>query len=319
MPLARSTTRVIPFAVCALALVVPLVGRSAPAAQPPAAKPPAVDVEVRCVDDSTMKLKVLDERLELQTRYGTLQIPVADVRRIEFATRTPPEVAERVTVLITHLNHPDYDSRERANAELRGYRERAYFPLVKAIKHADAEISRRAEETVRDLQNKLPGGTLEPREDDVIHTADSRIAGRLTAPALRVQTAMFGEQTLRLADARTLRSAAGAVADETANAPAGPTNLMAFQNQIGKEAVFSVTAPQPGGQNIGVWGTDVYTLDSNLGAAAVHAGVVQPGQAGVVRVRVVTPPAQFAGTARNGIGSTPYGTYPAGGFEFVRK
>jgi hypothetical protein len=95
--------------------------------------------------------------------------------------------------------------------------------------------------------------------------------------------------------------------------------MMAYQGQFGKELVFNVTGPQPNGQGMGVWGTDVYTLDSNLGAAAVHAGLVHPGATGAVRVRVVASPPQYIGSLRNGISTAPYGNYPSGGYEFVRK
>ena len=305
MPLARSTIRVAPLLLFVAAFVSPLPGRSAaPVAQPtPSKSPPPTEVEVRCVDDSVIKLKIVDSQLELVTRYGTLQVPVADIRRIEFATRTPQDVAERVTNLISNLNHPDFEVRERVMVELRSFRERAYLPLLKAIKHEDPEISRRAEETVRYLQQKLPAGQLEPRENDVIHTEDSKITGRLSAVTVRVQTFQFGEQALRVADVRTLRSASGSSAEDLANAP------------VERKA----RSPRAGRQGAGVWGTDVYSLDSNIGAAAVHAGVVTPGQSAAVRLRIVASPPQYVGSIRNGVGSSPYGTYPAGGFEFIRK
>lgn len=277
------------------------------------------DVEVKYIDDSTMKLKILDDRLELVTRYGLLQIPLSEVRRIEFATRTPPDVAERVSAAIARLGHPDFQAREAASAELRTYRERAYLPLLKALKHQDPEVSRRAEEALRHLQSRLTPAQLEPKEFDVVHTEESKITGKLTVAAVRVVTFQFGEQTLRLADVKTLRSASGVAADDLAAAGPGPANLTAFQNQFGKEMAFAVTGAQATGPNSGVWGTDVYTLDSNLAAAAVHAGLVQPGQTGVVRVRVLPSPPQFVGAFRNGISSAPYGNYPTGAYEFVRK
>src|SRR5690242_18829304 len=46
-------------------------------------------VEVRFTDGSTLKVKLRDEKLELQTPYGKLLIPAADVRQIDFATRVP--------------------------------------------------------------------------------------------------------------------------------------------------------------------------------------------------------------------------------------
>jgi hypothetical protein len=311
--------RIAPVALTALVLLYVGTTAAAPVTTAPIVAPAGLEAEVRCVDDSVLKLKILDERLNVSTRYGSLQVPVADIRRIEFATRVTPEVADRVSLLISNLNHPDFDAREKATAELRELRGRAYFPLLKAIKHQDPEISRRAEETVRYIQQKVPPGQLDVREYDVIYTDDSKFTGMIGSAILRVQTTMFGEQSLRLADIRSLKSGMSIAAEEVANAPAAPTNMMAFQNQFGKEVVFTVTGAQPGAQGTGVWGTDIYTLDSNVGAAAVHAGLVKPGSTAPLKLRIVTSPAQFVGSFRNGIGSTPYGTYPAGAFEFVKK
>ncbi len=59
-----------------------------------------------------------------------------------------------------------------------------------------------------------------------------------------------------------------------------------------------------------VWGTDVYTRDSNLGAAAVHAGLLKPGETAVLRVTVVPTPNRFEGSARHGVTSSDYGEFP---------
>ncbi|MBX9579336.1 MAG: hypothetical protein K2X87_03430 [Gemmataceae bacterium] len=318
MPLVRTAARAAPFVLLAGLVFAPAHGSSAPVGQQ-AAKPAApAEVEAVCLDGSVLKLKVLDDKLELVTRYGSLQVPVADVRRVELATRIPPDVAERVTLLIGNLGHPDFDAREKATAELRGYRERAYFPLLKAVKHPDPEVGRRADESVRFIQQSVPASALESRDQDVIHTDDMRLTGRLSAAGLRVVSAQFGEQTLRLADVRTLR-AAGSGGEDAATASAAPPHLVAYQGQFGKELVFTVTGVTPNGQPAAVWGTGQYTLDSALAAAAVHSGTLRPGQAGVVRVRVVASPPQFVGSTQNGLTSTHYGPYQGGAYEFVRR
>ncbi|HUR54855.1 MAG TPA: LCCL domain-containing protein [Gemmataceae bacterium] len=307
-------------AVLTAAAVFPsrVAASGAPADAPKPTAAPA-DVEVKYIDDSTMKLKLLDDKLELWTKHGTISIALADVRKIEFGSRTPPEVAEKVALAISNLGHPDFGTREAASAELRTYRERAYPALLKATKHADPEVGRRADEGVKFLFGKVPAGMLEPREFDIVHTDDSKITGKLTTQVLRVSTFQFGEQQLKLADMRSLRSMTGNVTDDNAPAAAAPANLMAYQNQFGKELAFTITGQQPTGQGSSVWGSDQYTLDSNLSAAAVHSGVMQPGQSGVVRVRVVVSPPQFLGTSRNGVNSATSGNSPAGAYEFVRK
>ena len=266
-----------------------------------------------------MKLKLLDDKLELVTKYGFLQVAVADVRRIEFAHRCPPEVGEKIVLAISRLGHPDFPTRERATADLKSYRERAYPFLLKALKNDDPEVSRRADEAVKFIQAKVPPAQLEARDSDVVHTDDSKITGKLTAQTLRVSTSMFGEQALKLADVRTLRTGAAAVADEVINATPAPATLAAFQQQFGKEMAFTLTGHTPGPQQPSVWGTDLYTLDSSLAAAAVHAGVAKPGETVAVRVRIVQSPPQFVSSFRNGVNSTAYGNFPSGAFEFVRK
>lgn len=317
MPLARSL-RFAPFALPIGLLVICGWSSARPAVQPAQPRPAPVEFEVRGMDDSTMKLKLLDERLEVITKYGKLEIPAADVRRVEFAARVPSDVTARISLLISNLNHPDFESREKATTELRDLKERAYPLLVKAMKNPDAEISRRAEESVKHLQQRIPAAQLEARELDVIHTDESKISGRLSAVSFRVQTAMFGEQSLRLSDLRSMKSSGTHTTEDGVNAAAAPGNLLAYQNQFGKELVFAVTAPQ-GNAQMNIWGTDTYTLDSNIAGAAMHAGLVQPGQAGVVRIRVVASPQQFTGSLRNGVTTSPYGTYPSGAFEFVKK
>ena len=119
-----------PVALSAALLISP-VRRSdaaAPDPTPPDAARSAVglEVEVKCIDDSTLKLRLLDDKLELVTKYGFLQIAVADIRRIEFAHRCPPDVAEKIALAISKLGHPDFQIRERATADLKAFRERAY-------------------------------------------------------------------------------------------------------------------------------------------------------------------------------------------------
>ncbi|OAI46172.1 hypothetical protein AYO44_11800 [Planctomycetaceae bacterium SCGC AG-212-F19] len=64
------------------------------------------------------------------------------------------------------------------------------------------------------------------------------------------------------------------------------------------------------GENNGpVWGTDVYTGDSALAAAALHAGAVELGENAVVRVTVVAPLRAYSGSIRHGVTSSSFGPY----------
>ncbi|MCL2098849.1 MAG: stalk domain-containing protein, partial [Oscillospiraceae bacterium] len=65
-----------------------------------------------------------------------------------------------------------------------------------------------------------------------------------------------------------------------------------------------------------VWGTDIYTDDSNIARAAVHAGVVTVGQSALVTIRILPGRSSYQGTSRNGVTSTNYASWP-GSYEFV--
>ena len=84
-----------------------------------------------------------------------------------------------------------------------------------------------------------------------------------------------------------------------------PANMHGLCETVGTTYYFRVTGVTEGQ----LWGTDIYSGDSTIGAAAVHAGLLQPGKTDVLRVTVVTPPERFPGTVRNGVTSTEYGRY----------
>jgi hypothetical protein len=55
------------------------------------------------------------------------------------------------------------------------------------------------------------------------------------------------------------------------------------------------------------WGTDTYTDDSSLAVAAVHAGILKPGERGKVKVTMLPGQDSYPGSTRNGVttGSWP--------------
>jgi LCCL domain len=94
--------------------------------------------------------------------------------------------------------------------------------------------------------------------------------------------------------------------DENQIAGDAPTNMHAHCDVIGAVFYFRVTGLSEGQ----VWGTDTYTRDSVLGAAAVHAGLVKPGAARVLRVTIVPALKNYLGTTRNGVTTSDYAEYP---------
>src|SRR5262249_3402321 len=84
-----------------------------------------------------------------------------------------------------------------------------------------------------------------------------------------------------------------------------PGNMTRLCDQVGQTYYFRVDGQDSGS----VWGTDIYTGDSALAAAAVHAGVVAVGETKVIKVTVVEPLQHYQGSSRNGIHSHEFGPY----------
>ena len=96
-----------------------------------------------------------------------------------------------------------------------------------------------------------------------------------------------------------------ALLDQGLLASDAPARIQDLCDTPGTTYYFRVTGASDGS----VWGTDVYTGDSSLALAAVHAGAVKPGETAVVRVTVLRPLNHYQGSVRNGVTSHDFGRY----------
>ncbi len=58
-----------------------------------------------------------------------------------------------------------------------------------------------------------------------------------------------------------------------------------------------------------VWGDDIYTSDSNLATAAVHAGVLKAGESGLVQVEILAGQPSYPSATRHGVTSRTWGQW----------
>ena len=86
--------------------------------------------------------------------------------------------------------------------------------------------------------------------------------------------------------------------------------LQQYRGSIGRVLLFRVTGTASGS----LWGTDIYTDDSVLAKAAVHAGVLEVGEEGIVVVTILPGQGGYSASDRNGIVSSGYGTW-GGSFQ----
>jgi hypothetical protein len=88
--------------------------------------------------------------------------------------------------------------------------------------------------------------------------------------------------------------------------PPRSSSMTSYRDLVGQ----SITLPVVGAVSGNIWGTDVYTDDSSLGVAAVHAGLVQPGEFAFVKVTLLPGQAKYDGSPRTGVMSQSFGQYP---------
>jgi hypothetical protein len=74
-----------------------------------------------------------------------------------------------------------------------------------------------------------------------------------------------------------------------------------------------------GGTLEGAWGTDVYTDDSSICTAAVHAGLIAAKAGGVVTIEMRPDVGQYSGSARNGVRTGDWMEPWTGAYVFVRN
>lgn len=90
--------------------------------------------------------------------------------------------------------------------------------------------------------------------------------------------------------------------------PAPPPFSSLFRALRGRQdIVLQVTVT--GNSSGTVWGTDCYTDDSPIETAAVHAGLLEPGQTGRLAVFIEGPQSAFRGTERHGVASYDYSAW----------
>jgi hypothetical protein len=160
--------------------------------------------EVRFGDGSVVRMTVLQEQLDVTTKYGKLSVPLADIRRIEFGLHMPGGLGDQISTSIKLLGSEVYREREGASKDLLHAGHWACPALQKASKSSDPETVQRATQLLKQITDKTSPDLLRLKEEDVIHTNTFTIVGTITSPTLKAQSPHFGEVALKLCDLRAI-------------------------------------------------------------------------------------------------------------------
>jgi hypothetical protein len=86
------------------------------------------------------------------------------------------------------------------------------------------------------------------------------------------------------------------------------TDASEYIDQVGEKIKFKLPANEDGFSGA-VWGTNIYTYDSSIGAAAVHAGAITLEEGGEVTIEMLKGAESYKGSVRNGITTSDWGPY----------
>jgi hypothetical protein len=115
-----------------------------------------------------------------------------------------------------------------------------------------------------------------------------------------------------LANSHGASDAATATAMPAGPALADPGNLTTYRDKVGQAFTFTVTGATGGS----VYGEGIYTDDSALATAAVHAGILKLGETRDIHVAVLPGQSSYKGAFDFGVMSSSYGAWQ-GSYKFL--
>jgi len=202
----------------------------------PKAEAKSSEMIVQFHDGTNVRIMALQDSVEVLTKYGKLNVPTADIRRVEFGLHMSEEIAKKVEDNVKDLEHNDFTTREEAGKKLVALGRFAYPSLVKASKGGNLETTRRVEGLMKNIRDKYPSYQLKIKNDDTVHTSGFIVVGTIQTPIIKARTEHFGDAQLKISDLRAMRSADGSgEAEITVSAEKFGT-----QNNVWMETTFNV-------------------------------------------------------------------------------
>lgn len=178
--------------------------------------PPVITRTVSNADPDVIKLSLMDEsiitgklsvkEIALETQYGTLNIPVANIRSFTPGLQSHPGYAKQVSALIQALGSSNFNEREKAQVQLMDKMPTIRGELEKFQNDADTERRNRVVAILTQYEEVAadePAGTNTwlMQQKDVVETLDFTVVGKIVPQSFQL-TSQYGPLTIQLADIR---------------------------------------------------------------------------------------------------------------------
>jgi hypothetical protein len=167
------------------------------------------EAEVRFADGSTVRVLLMQETLDVTTKYGKLKVPTTEIRRIDFGIHMPEDVTKQVADAIARLASDTFNQREAAGKDLVALGANAYPALKAAARSGDPEVAQRAVTVIEKIKEKVPASQLRTKVEDAVVTNEFPIQGLIANSTIKVRTAYFGDLDLKVTELRSIRWTAG--------------------------------------------------------------------------------------------------------------
>jgi hypothetical protein len=187
--------------------------------------------------------------------------------------------------------------------------------LIERAEQAISSIRARADGQANDVRGEADRdcAAIQERAEAAVARIE-QAATRELAPRVRElvdSLRRMQEQYTRdgkLDEALAIRARVRQLRGDLLGVRADPGNLTEFTvADVGRTALFEVQGRVEGS----VWGTDIYTADSRLAAAAVHSGALREGERGLIRVTLLDGDGlTYEGSTRHGMQTYDYANYP---------
>jgi beta-lactamase regulating signal transducer with metallopeptidase domain len=170
---------------------------------------------------------------------------------------------------------------------------------AEAHREAEEKIARQRHDLIGKLQQIQDTYTKAGRLDEAVEVRD--FIRELTRPGSVVTNST---SSFRFVRPTTYSAGEVRLSPPSTSGPvfSGSFSLQSLRGRIGQ----TMTVPVIGATEGTIWGNGVYTDDSSLAVAAVHAGIVAPGRLGFVRVTVLPGQDHYEGATKNDVTSYPY-------------
>jgi hypothetical protein len=179
--------------------------------------------------------------------------------------------------------------------------------IQESLRSLRDEIQTKAEEKIANIRKKA---------DEEVEALTAEAEKKIHSQVKKAHTALKNllgtyAKDEKWDEALAIRAQLKQLELQEARAELAPDTMTGHTQEVGKSFTFKVTGTTRGA----IWGTDVYTADSTLATAAVHAGKVRDGETKVLKVTMVKGQAHFKGSTRQGVTSDDFDAYPAA-FKF---